>query len=348
MADFISTMAADGKLYQRGGKNKFIGCLGVCLGFSDVEKFKKTYTDLTSSVFKTVIEKTHRSVIKSTDINRYTWNRRDLFLESLGEFVGNINNSNVIINAVFTTLNPQRLPEQIKIYGADRTPEERVDAIKFLNDLSNYYPYVLTWKVSKAAHLHGADVYLDNFSNEEVSVAWNELCAHHNVKVYPHGDSCNAFISAADLITRYIDEYLYARNLHLDEESINNALESCQCSNMRVFYVGHPELDQIVPLSKQKIDFREYYPKPMVFIIRKGLLEKAEIAMIENSPTWHRILNYASEINGAVKFIDFQKDSQYLKPGDTLIFYDKDGEDKARYIQSMGYDVDIKSISEFR
>jgi hypothetical protein len=36
-------MAADGKLYQRGGKNKFIGCLGVCLGFSDVEKFKKTY-----------------------------------------------------------------------------------------------------------------------------------------------------------------------------------------------------------------------------------------------------------------------------------------------------------------
>jgi len=345
MVDFISVMAADGKLYERTGMNSsFFGCLGVCLSFSDPESYKQHYLKTINQHYGFNLENDGKDVIKSHDIKKWTW-QNDQFLSSMKDFVHDVCNDGVIINIVFSTFNPQKLPEKIKIYGTNKTPEERIDVVDFLrNKLNQYYPYITAWKVSKTAQLRGSSIYLDHFSLHNYTHAWNELCSHHSVSIYPHGDSCNAFISSADIITRYIDEYLNTHHLRLEESSIRRAFHFCDELKINVFYVGHPDIRDIVPLHKEEFDLGEFYPQPMIYVIKEGLLGKEETKFIENSPAWTLLLNYANRINGSVKYLDFQKDFRFIKKGDYLVYFDNEGEKKARYIRSMLYEVDVISI----
>lgn len=339
-------MAADEKLYIRGGfHGTFTGCLGVCLGFSNPTTYKEIYSTFVNSKFPDIIRKTGRKTIKSTDIAAELWTRRDIFLEELSQFVRNLHESGIIINVVYSTFNPQKLPEKIKLYGKDRSPEEEIDVLSYINILQNYYPYIAAWKVSKTAQLHGAEVYLDQFSFSSISNAWTELCAHHTVRIYPHGDLCNPFISSADIVTRYIDEYLFKNRLYLDESGIDQALKACGVADNHIFYVGHPDLQNIVPLTRIEINYRDYYPHPMIFLLRANIIPN-EVQFIENMPIWARLTNYANDINGSVKFLDFQKDSKYIRSGDVLVYFDSESEKKGQYIQNMGDGILLKSIKD--
>lgn len=349
MVDFISVMAADGKLYERTGMNgSFFGCLGVCLSFSDPESYKQHYLKILNQHYGFILGNGGKNVIKSHDIKKWTW-QNDQFLSSMKDFVQDVCTDDVTINVVFSTFNPQILPDKIKMYGTNKTPEERIDVVDFLkNKLHQYYPYITAWKVSKSAQLHGSNIYLDHFSLHSYTHAWNELCSHHSVFIYPHGDACNAFISSADIITRYIDEYLNTHHLRLEESSIRRAFRFCDELKINIFYVGHPDIRDIVPLHKEPFILGEFYPNPMIYLIREGILGKEETNFIENSPAWTRLLNYANSINGSVKYLDFQKDSLFIKKGDILVYFDSEGEKKARYIRSMLYEVDVKSIESIQ
>ena len=348
MTDYLSVISADGKQYTRGtGKSVFIGCLGVCLGFTEPTIFREKYSDITRTLFGAIISKTGKEVLKSHDINESNWKNRYQFLTLLQTFTSEVISLGVVVNVVFTTFNPQKLPEGVSIFGAGRTPEEKIDVPSFLEMLHQYYPYIAAWKVSKTAQLRSCEVYLDNFSSTYVSPAWEELCAHHTVKIYPHGDACNKFISTADIITRYIDEYLYAYKLHLTEESISAALQVCNSADHHIFYTGHPDLLNIVPISKERIDFRDFSPSPALYLIR-DMGFKNELSFIENSPSWTRLLNLAESLNGCVKYLDLQNDSKNIKPGDKLVYYSEDGKQVAESLKNMGYDVEILEFSKIR
>ena len=348
MTDYLSIISADGKQYTRGtGSSVFIGCLGVCLGFSDPLRFKEKYDEIVNTLFEPIITQTRRNVLKSYDIHENYWRNKVNFLSVLQSFTREVTTQGVVVNVVFTTFNPQKVPDGISIFGTGRTPEEKKDVLSFLKMLEQYYPYIAAWKVSKTAQLRRCEVYLDNFSSPYLSPAWDELCAHHTVKVYPHGDACNKYISTADIITRYIDEYLYANKLHLTEDSILAALDACHCDDYHIFYTGHPDLTYIVPKSKEQIDFKDYSPNPVFYLIRdKGF--DHEQSFIENSPSWAKLLNLAESTNGCIKYLDQQKDSKCIKSGDHLVYYSEKGKYFAESLKNMGYEVNMLEFSKIR
>ncbi len=191
MGDYISLMAADSKPFHRGGQSKFYkGCIGTCLGFSDPEGFHSVYSSAMDAVFEKASVDKPRSVLKSYDLGKYFGTNRKKHLDALKTFITGLESNGVIFNFAYTVLDTKRLPDgEVKKYGKGRSPMKRLKALNFLDELNNYYAYISAWKVSKSVFLKNTTVYLDHF-NGEITDAWNELCAHHQVYVIPKGDCC--------------------------------------------------------------------------------------------------------------------------------------------------------------
>jgi hypothetical protein len=344
MTEFISVMAADSKNFTRGPSTKpFKGVMGICITTSDPDKFSREYHEIIQSIYRPIIEAKKRNVLKSFDVSQYFNQDREGFLNSLSLFAKGVSNSGITANFVFTTFNTQKFPLGVKIYGY-KSPDEYISPLVFLDKLSSYYSYIATWKTSKFAQLRNSQVFLDNFTGENTK-AWGELCVHHNVCIIPNGDLCNVFISTADLLTRYIDEYLSQNRLHLEERSVINAFEDCGFEKFHVFYAGHQDIDQIVPLEKRQINYVDYYPKPMIYLVKEGILD-SENDYIERSPAWNILLNYASKLNAGIKYVNYNEDFKYIQSGDIFVYFGERGETKAKYLKTLGYDIVPKSIVE--
>lgn len=172
MPHHITLMAADGKPFNRGvAERAFTGCLGVCLGFENPDSFKANYDRSIDEILKTINVSTTRKILKSYDFSKFFDDDRKSYLSSLSSFISMLDENEININVAFTTLNTQLLPDGIKKYGTGRYPVETKKSLDFLNELNGYYPYIVTWKVSKAAFLKNTNVYLDSFTGDYTN-AW--------------------------------------------------------------------------------------------------------------------------------------------------------------------------------
>lgn len=336
-------MAADSKPFIRGREpNNFKGCLGVCLGFTNPDAFKNQYNEYIDKICKHYGFQRQRKVLKTFDFNKLFEDDRAEFISCMGSFVSMLAKNDVHINAVFTTLNTKLLSDGIKKYGVEKYPTEKKDALKFIDELNNYYPYVATWKVSKKAFLRGTNINLDSFTGEYTK-AWGELCAHHKINVVPKGDFCNPFISSADLVVGYIDEYLSQNRLRLEESSIKSSLDDCEATESHVFYVGHPDLNEIVPIKKQ-INLAEHYKRPMIYILKEEIIKgQSESKFIESSLLWNKLLNFAYDKNSGIKFISYTEDHKNIRNGDYLIYLGDKGKEFICFLESLGYDINAVS-----
>ena len=331
-------MAADSKPFTRGGGSRtFKGCLGVCLGFTDPEGFKNQYTEFIDKIHKYNDFHKPRKVLKSFDMNSLFRGDREGFISCMSSFVSMLAQNDVHINAVFTTLNTKLLPNGIKKYGVGRSSNVMKKPLEFIDELNSFYPYVATWKVSKIAFLKGIDLNLDSFTGEYTD-AWGELCTHHQVNVVPKGDVCNPFISSADLVAGYIDEYLSQNHLPLNELSIKLSLDNCGATESHAFYVGHNDLDKIVPVKKEPINLVNYYKRPMIYILKENIIP-SESKFIETSPLWNNLLNFGCDKNSGIKFISYSEDYKNIRDGDYLIYLGDEGEKQATYLKRLGYDI---------
>lgn len=161
----------------------------------------------------------------------------------------------------------------------------------------------------------------------------------------PKGDVCNPFISAADLVNGYVNEYLAQEHLRLGETSIKSSFEACGAENAHVFYVGHPDLENIIPTKKEKINLVDYYTSPMVYICKEGII-KNESDFIEKSRVWDKLLNFACSKESGIKFISYDEDYKNIKDGDYLIYLSEEGEKQAKYLKILGYDIIPVSASD--
>ena len=343
-ADKFDVKEENGKL-NLYGSNRFTGCLGVCLSFTNTVVFKEKYSEFFSNypLFS------HRKVIKTYDLNNGFKNNRKDLLSCMKSFVVFLAKNDVHINVVFTTFNTNRLPDGIIKYGVGRSPTKTIKTLKFLDELNNYYSYIAPWKVSRDEKFRNIDVQLDSFNGEHTK-AWSELCSFNKVNVVPKGDVCNSFISAADLVVGYIDEYLSLEHKHLEkstiEASINDCFDKFEDINLRTFYVGHEDLEKIVPHENIKINLLDYYKRPMVYIIKENIL-KQENKFIENSPLWNKLLDFSFEIDSGIKYMSYDEDHKYIKNGDYFIYLGEKGKREANYLKSLGYrDLHIISSKE--
>src|SRR5659263_124511 len=139
-----------------------------------------------------------------------------------------------------------------------------------------------------------------------------------------------------------MDEYLAQNHMRLDETSIRSGLEVYGAKDAHVFYVGHPDLESIIPTKKEKINLLNYYKRPMIYILKEGAIE-SENNFIETSPMWNKLLNFACSKDSGIKYISYDEDHKTIKDGDYLIHLGEKGKKEVEYLKQLGYN--INSIS---
>ena len=343
----IFLFSGDSRSFLRGrGKNLFRGCIGCCLGFEDPGAFKNEYRNFMTSFLDENGVQTTRIVHKSYDVSRIFRDEREGFLDFLERFTLFVDSQNVKINVVYSTLNPSRLTEGVKLYGASSFPIRKISSMEFLNLLDDYFLYISVWKVLRITQFSQVKILLDDMQGE-ITNSWNELVKGNIVNVVPRGDSCNCYISSADMIARFVDEKLKKERLRLQESDIRKILRDINVTeSSNVLYVGHPDLKDIVPIIQRKLPLQKYYTRPLVFVLKEGTID-VEREYIEESPHWEKLLAFASLNDTGIKFLDYKKDRKVLRDGDFLVYIGDKGKEQAKYlIEDLGFNYRSFSISQ--
>jgi len=266
-------------------------------------------------------------------------------LEFLESFVINIGTDpSLLLNLVWTTFSFDKLKDGLRYYGVGRYAVKSVDPNKFLEDLSQYYAYVCAWIVSTRGKIYNTAVLLDDLEGE-ITTAWNELFANHRIWILPNGDRCDTTISAADLCIRYFDEKLYSIRGRLCDEDIKKVCDSLKIT-AHIHYVGYAELKYLVPIEKRKISHHLCYKRPMIFILKEQLMPSEIEYIRKRRELLVAIERYSSEIRSGYKFIDYSKDYEYLKDGDSLIYLGPRGKEQVEYLKALGWNVTDLSIND--
>jgi len=334
MTDYISCMSADSKLIERGNAPRFFrACLGTCLGFASPSLFPEEYDKTLNALCKKFEIDRERAILKSYDFAKKCGDDRQKYMNILREFTSFLGANNVHVNIAYTSFVLAKLPDGVTKYGSGRSPGRKIGTIEFLQELNNYYPYISAWIVSKSVMLRNTEILLDNFEGE-ITDAWDELRAHHIIKILPRGDLCDPYISSADIVTKYVDEYLSLNRMVLNEDNIKIALQSANIQNPHVFYVGHGHLNDIVPRIQKPINCQDYYVRPMTFVVKEDLISK-ESQYIESSPVYHKILSFAHEKKTGVRFFSSSEDHKRIQKGDYMIYLGKKGKDVVDFFNSL-------------
>jgi hypothetical protein len=343
----ISTIACDSKLYTKG--RVFKGCLGTCLMLDRQDSLNKAYDDFISDLFSKHGVEMSRSIYKSYDLrNKLQLSNISDFVRTLEEFYKSLLDSVQLHVVIFyTTFNTGILPT-VTYYGRSRTPQKDVKTLDFIDNLSQYYDYVCSWKVSKVLQLRRCNILLDAFQGE-ITNSWNELTHHNNVKIIMKGDQCNRLLASADIVTRFIDEKLASKRLKLVNVDIEEAIKEYGMEKVKIYYVGQSDVVNIVPSEKRAIPLHDYLKRPSVFLLPEGIIEK-ESTWFEKSIVYDKVLNFASSIEGGFKRVETEQDYKYLlQPGNYVIYQGENGQKKAEYLRNvLDYPVNIISLKEIQ
>jgi hypothetical protein len=131
----------------------------------------------------------------------------------------------------------------------------------------------------------------------------------------------------------------------LNETSIKLSFDACGATDAHIFYLGHPELDDIVPIRKENINLVTHYKRPMTYILKEKIIE-SESRFIEQSPIWDSLINFASAKESGIKFISYDEDYRHIQNGDYLIYLGEQGEKQAAYLKRLGYNIIPVSSSD--
>lgn len=324
----------------------FKGSMGVCLTIQDKQELLRTYDEAMDEIFKDANATREKTSYSSHELSGIFGARRDAYVDALEYFVQQLGKLTTLkINFVYTVLNTLLLKDGVKYYGYGRSPVKIVTPLEFLDAIDSYYSYICAWKVTKSYKIMGTNVLLDHFKGN-ITSCWSELLAHHRVTVIPNGDLCNPIISSADLCVRYFDEMMYQEHMPLSENSINQILESKNIQNGNVFYVGNPDLPDITPMERSLIRLDHYYPRPMVFILKEGVMQSETEYVKTRRPLIMKIEKYASDHDTGYKFIDYAKDAELLKDGDIVISLGPRGKEQFDFLTGIGYKLTMVSIAD--
>jgi hypothetical protein len=342
----FAEMSCDSKVFYRGTTRIPVA---VCVAFSNGNAIRVKYDELLQAFFsKRGIAKT-KDVFNSVDISTIFGEDRSGFLAFLENFTKTISGlEGVHLNVTFSIINSKYLTnERVQYYGAGRSTVKEVPVMKFIDDLSECYPYVGAWAVTKIAKISGTVVHLDDFQGS-MTEAWTELKKQNYIQVYPNGDLCRREISTADMIVKYLDEKMWSERSRIDETTFKKILSDLGIENSSIFYVGNPDLAKIVPVEPRSIPMRSLYKRPMVFILKEGIMEH-EKEFLETRPESMRVIQkFAASRDTGYKFIAYDKDFGLLDDRDIVIYLGPRGKEQCELFATMGYHLETRSLSELR
>lgn len=265
-----------------------------------------------------------------------------MFLTKIQDFI-----KHVVV--YYTILPPSKVPKAKK-YGAEGSGVKDVEALKFLEELNTYYVYCCAWRYSQIMLRQEDTLLLDNFEGK-VTDAWIELAqkCRGRLWVYPHGDRCNPFISAADMMVALVDFRLYRNKKRLDPEGITSVFGGAPFEITPVF-MGQPQLSKLSPRTNRMIDLSNYYKRPIIFILLEKLeliKSGAERKMFERSPLMTSVMNISFEKDCPIKYFDPDKDSGIINNGDILVCVGEKAERDAKVLKNM-LDIQIVTLRDLR
>jgi len=346
----MSVVAIDAKGFLRKGfrrsdrkYSEFRAVLGTAIKFKDKDDFKNEYDQIIEKLTKKYgIARKHK-VIKSYEIlSALRYPQGPAFIEEFFKRVADLL-KNVII--YYTTIPSTKVP-QVKKYGADKTGVQLVDPITFLKDLEPSYPHCCAWKYeSDNPKDIDTPLFIDYFEGE-LTDAWKQISALPNIRIYTAGDQCNCYISTADIVTKLVDLRLYAKHMTLYKTCIQDCFPDF---DIEIRFID--ELKFITPISREKIDVRTKLAHPMIFIMKEGVYTDIvgpakERDIIAFSPLMDKILDKAYDIDGCAKFFDAKGDQKFIVKGDYFLCLGNKGLKMSKYLQNLGYDIEIISAKE--
>ena len=115
----------------------------------------------------------------------------------------------------------------------------------------------------------------------------------------------------------------------------------------KVFYSGNRDVKYLAPYSRRKVPIKEYLVRPMIYLLPEGLMGKEERTVIEHSPSFQYLLRFASDKNGGLKFISFEKDAYNIRENDIIVYFGDQGRKKAEYLKKeLKYPIEIFHVLE--
>jgi hypothetical protein len=212
--------------------------------------------------------------------------------------------------------------------------------------LCQYYVYVSAWKLLRCLGATGKHILLDGFRGP-ISHAWNDLAINNKVELVNLGDECNAYVSAADLVARYVNEALGSLKITQDNiEQIN-----LKSKEFHVHYCFQTDLINIVPLFEgcktgRQVNYANYWRKPTVYVLKEGSdVINEDTEWLQQTSFYGAVCDIAFDLDGCVKFYDKREDKAFAS-GDKFVYYGPKGKNKAAEIEQIsdGLGIEVETI----
>lgn len=348
-----SVIACDSTNYERWKpETRFNGLIGVSVQIDDPIDFKTKYETAMSEFFKDNKLVQEKKAYCSNDLLSKFFDKLGLgheaFKDALETLVSKLC-EDTVVHAFHATCNTVRYPKVTVFVGDALLGKSRpIPTMEFMRDwVSQYYVYISAWKTTKCLNTKDNNFLLDGFRGP-ITEAWNELSANNKVEIVGFGDECNAFVSTADLIARYIDEALGP--LRIDQANIQNI--KFPAKEYHVYYSFHNDLGHLVPLFEgarsktgRQINFKNYWKSPTIYILKEGSeIIKEDNDWLKKTLFFKTLCDLAFDSDASIKFYDREEDKNPVS-GDRFVYYGPKGKEKAEEIKTisegLGISIDV-------
>lgn len=366
-------IAGDSKQHIRHGeRGMFRGLIGVVLNAEEPDDFRARYDDILGSFFSLYGKLRERKIYKSSEIGSLFPGRRSQVLQAyryLARFIVSL--PSVKINVYYLTLDLAELRQRIaEGETVDRTSDlesrgssaelvtfygelgsegaKLVSVTDFFREVREYFPIVCAWKLCAFLGLRKAQVVVDGCKGSQ-SHAWQELVSTQDLTIAFHGAMYNPYLSAADVLLKWIDEELRESGLPLNQTALTRVLtewrgvtEDLSTDHIHMVHFTNRDLKDIVPLARARIDrFEDIYARHPIFFIFKEENTEEQRAMIENSPKMQKIYNLIYEEDGSLVWWDPNIHCSLVRAGDKAVVFGPNGLKEAEFLVKAEYPLTI-------
>jgi len=341
-------------------------------------EFKKQYDDILNRFFKHNKLLRKRKVYKSSAIGSLFPGNREKILKAYEQLARSlIKLPDIDINVYYLTLDlaelrtrlagdDQEMTKKLEAQGANaqlinvygekgREGVKLASVTDFFAKVKEYFPIVCAWKLCSFLNAWDVQIVLDGCKGEK-SYAWTELVENcQDFSIAFNSGLYNPYLAACDILVKWIDEELREYGLPLNQNALNRVLKEWKgvtadlnTNHIHVVHLSNKDLQDIQPLSKEKIDAFEhrYARHPIFFIFREEPNEEQRIA-IENSPKMDKIADLIYENDGSLLWWDTKLHTSVINEGDVAIVFGEKSLKEAEFLtKKAAYPMRILKIEE--
>jgi hypothetical protein len=333
------TVAFDSKLFRAGrGDKVFKALLGAGVTVEEADRFKSRYEEVLEDLFYRYGARPRRKVYKAAHLYTEFYDDTPRFMDELLSTLS----AEIKQVDIFYTYYPMAKVPKIAVFS--RSGKEVRTPVEFIDLIYNSYPHICAWGYLNAYPKTVNYEYRLDYFEGYGAPTWESIKTLPNLNIYYGGDECNALIATADIVSRVTDDKLKERRYSLNGESIKAVLSPIfKGGSVETHFLGPKGeyLSSMAPDIKMPINVRPKLKRPIVFLVRS---EKAEKEIIEWSPVFCRVVDYASNADYAIKFFDLSRDIHIITEND--IFVPLNGEDKIDRLKKLGFKINVLTEKE--